>query len=145
MKTDFKALILGKSTPRPDCTCSESELADVECPIGAVYILWAGDECLYVGQSGHLRARLRQHRKDKTFDRVELYLEDSLDDRLRLEGVLILALRPALNRGVNLGVRPARCWELTYSWSRSASAPRASGRRGNTKKSKTRSAKKKAR
>lgn len=145
MLTDFQALILGKTTPRPSGTYSESDLADVECPIRAVYVLWAGEECLYVGQSGHLRARLRQHREDKTFDRVEVYLVDGLDDRLRLEGVMILAMRPVLNKGVNLGVRPNRCWELAYAWSKSAGAKRAAGRGNRSNSPGRKPAKKKAR
>lgn len=126
--TNFQTLILGRSTPRLSGTYTESDLADVECPVRAVYILWAGDECLYVGHSGHLRARLRQHREDKAFDRVEAYLVEELDERLRLEAVLILALRPALNKGIHLGVRPNRCWELAYAWSKSPRAKSAKGR-----------------
>lgn len=120
-------------------------MADVECPIRAVYILYTGAECLYVGQSGHLRARLTQHRKDKTFDRVECYLVEDLNERLRLEGILILALRPLLNKGVNLGVRPTRCWELKYAWSKPSSAAGAKRRRDAKSNSSTKPAQKKKR
>lgn len=143
MDIDFRTLILGKTTLRPAETYSESDLADLECPICAVYTLWAGPECLYVGHSGHLRARLRQHRRDKNFDRVECYLVDSLDDRLRLEGVLILALRPALNKGLHLGVRPNRCWELAYAWPKPAGAKRPKGRSNAAKPAARKSKKKK--
>jgi hypothetical protein len=140
---NYHALTLGKSTLRPEGTYTESDLAEVQCPIRAVYILYAGQECLYVGQSGHLRARLDQHRRDKTFDRVECYLVEDLNDRLRLEGVLILSLRPLLNKGVNLGVRPNRCWELKYAWSKPASAAGAKRRRNAKKPASLKSSKKK--
>jgi len=133
MNIDFQTLTLGKSTPRPSNVYTESDWSQAKCPLAAVYILWAGEECLYVGQSGHLRARLTQHRREKAFDRVECYLVDDLDERLRLEGIMILALRPLLNKGVHLGIRPNRCWELAYAWSKSTTARRAGGRRNTTK------------
>ena len=122
---NFRTLILGKTTLRPSDTYSESDLADVPCPIGAVYVLYHNTECLYVGQSSHVRARLKQHSKDKDFTHVEMYLVDDLDERLRLEAVMILALRPLLNKGIHICVRPDRCWELPYRYAR---APRAAGK-----------------
>ncbi len=126
-------------------TMTKVDLAEIEDPIPAVYTLWKGRDCIYVGHSQHLRARLRQHSADKDWDHLEFYLVPDKVDRLRLEGVMILALRPLLNKGLHLGLSPDRVWELAWSqYARPSGAKRrgatAKPRRAVKKKAKTKEA-----
>lgn len=84
--------------------------------VPGVYLLFDGDSLVYVGQSSDIELRLKQHRKErkKSFNFALLYHIDSLEDRLRLETILIMALLPEANKGLNLGLHKGRVWEVKW-------------------------------
>lgn len=64
--------------------------------LSCVYFLWHGTECMYVGQSRNLRARLRSHKKLLPGDRIT-WLPFPWDELLRAEQFYIWLLRPSRN------------------------------------------------
>lgn len=74
-----------------------------------VYLFRTSKGCaIYVGQSGDVFQRYRQHRRKKWFaEDLEFWaLEiEGQSDRLVAETVLILRERPLQNRAVKLGLR----------------------------------------
>lgn len=100
--------------PEPRRILEEECEAD---PVPGVYVLRTnGGGIVYVGQSNDCARRVwRQHVKDKSFDYVEVYHMSDDSSRLRLEGALILALAPDLNRGLHLGFKKSKCWEIKWS------------------------------
>lgn len=74
--------------------------------------LGKGRTPVYVGQSAHVKARIRQHLGDKRkkwTERVKEWvvkpLSGGLDARLEAETMLILKYRPRWNKAVKIGVR----------------------------------------
>ena len=103
---------------------------ECECdPVPGVYVLRTNEGgVVYVGQSNDCARRVwRQHVRDKTFDFAEVYHMSNDSSRLRLEGVLILTLAPELNRGLHLGFKGTKCWEI--KWPTKARATGARRRR----------------
>jgi hypothetical protein len=68
--------------------------------IHCVYLLIKDSEVVYVGRSQNLKLRLKQHRRDKDFDRHEFYRCESIDKAKDLEAVLIQQHRPRLNQRI---------------------------------------------
>lgn len=100
--------------PSRDDFRSENLLGSV--PTAGLYILLREDVIVYVGHSSHLQSRLRTHRREATkdFDQAIWYHVAEESSRLRLEGILILGLLPAYNRGLNLGMSRGRVWEVKW-------------------------------
>ena len=77
-----------------------------------VYLIYSGDECLYVGQSGDLPARIRQHTRTQpwwpTVTEVRAMVEPNSASASELETRLIRELRPAHNKQANPDVDPPR-------------------------------------
>lgn len=85
------------------------DLSDIPPLAGGVYALFdEGGKVLYIGESGGIRTRFRQHRRQKKWwkDVTEARYASSqdTDERLTLETVLILRHRPRHNRAVKLGL-----------------------------------------
>jgi hypothetical protein len=110
----------GAILPKLELFEDESLLNKVTASIPGIYLLFDGDELVYVGQSGDIKVRLAQHRKEgaKQFDRVLLYHMASEMSRLRTEGILILYFLPKYNRGINLGMNRDRLWAIRWKRSR---------------------------
>ena len=91
-----------------------------------LYLLLQGDVIVYIGQSSDVRNRLQQHRAEgkKQFDGSVWFPCINVGDRLRYEGILILAAVPRYNRSCNLGItNDGRVYDLTRStYSRLADA-----------------------
>jgi len=68
---------------------------DVSGPV--VYGLHLRNELIYVGSTSDLKSRLRNHRKDKAFDKVMMAKMPSMPIARCLEGDLIASLRPPMN------------------------------------------------
>ncbi len=93
------------------------------------------DECLYIGQSVSVPARIPQHRQKSWFRRVAtrrtLELKDE-EARLIREAVLCLALRPCKNRTIKLAKpKHGTCHELSWvgtvnKYKRNTTTPRKS-------------------
>lgn len=62
-----------------------------------VYVLIKDNQIVYVGRSTDLKARLRQHRKDKTFDRFEYKICKDRHEMQDLEALLIQQFNPKYN------------------------------------------------
>jgi excinuclease UvrABC nuclease subunit len=91
--------------PPPSQWLPEDELGDWQ---PGVYLLISSEgEVDYIGQSGNIKERLKQHRREdkKKFERVRWIECLSQSDRLQYEGILILTTRPRYNRGVWVGLR----------------------------------------
>lgn len=75
-------------------------VADFAAQHAGVYLLYAGNECVYVGKSGNVAARVGQHlyhrAEKKRFDRV-LYVPTEGRWTDHVERRLIVALQPKLN------------------------------------------------
>lgn len=67
-----------------------------------VYILFQGDEALYVGATKQIEKRIKQH-KDKPYDK---YVVIRARNYLRMEMNLIRFFRPKLNKIYNQGPNP---------------------------------------
>lgn len=65
--------------------------------IHCVYLLLKENQVVYIGRSSNLKARLKQHKKDKDFDSSQFYRCESFNDSRDLEAVLIQQHRPTLN------------------------------------------------
>lgn len=106
---------LYRSLPQPEHFKEESELAG-QTRVGGVYLLLSKGEVVYVGQSGHIRRRIMQHRADRPrgFDACVFYPLDDLSSRLSVEGILILGLCPPLNHGLNLGLSKGKIWAIQW-------------------------------
>lgn len=62
-----------------------------------VYVLIDNNKIVYVGRSTNLKARLRQHRKDKVFDRFEYKICANHNEMKDLEALLIQQFKPKYN------------------------------------------------
>lgn len=69
-------------------------------PAHAVYLLKLAGEVVYIGRSRNVRVRVKDHRRDKTFDSVEVIPVDSAHAACDLEAVLLQQHRPRLNRRI---------------------------------------------
>lgn len=87
-----------------------------QASVKGLYLLLDGGVVVYVGQSADIRGRLRTHRREakKPFETILWWACPAESDRLRLEGVLILALLPRFNRGLALGFHDKKCWEVKW-------------------------------
>lgn len=85
---------------------------------GGIYLLYAGDLLVYVGQTQNLIRRLADHRREgtKIFDTARVYHCDDLVSRLRIEGVLILQYLPRYNHALLLGIDglTEKVWERDH-------------------------------
>jgi hypothetical protein len=79
-----------------------------------VYALFGADgECIYVGQSVSIPARLKQHKSKPWWSKVQMRRTLTLADeesRLLRETVLILYCRPRANRAIKLCKRKDGSW-----------------------------------
>lgn len=115
---------------------SESDLPSR--PVAGVYLLQNETGTVYVGQSGHIRQRLAQHRAEgrKLFVHALYYQIDDPVSRLLTEGILTLALRPVYNDAVLLGLKnPIGGGPRVWEWNRA----RVYRKRGGAKKGRGRS------
>lgn len=101
--------------PDVDTFKEEAELDPARIDSG-VYILWRQQEIVYIGQSVDIFRRLIQHRAEgkKAFDRATWSAICQGDDRLRVEGILILRHLPRHNRAVALRIAAGRVYEADY-------------------------------
>lgn len=80
----------------------ELDLRSIKSDFAVIYLLVAGDEIVYVGQSTRFAQRIGAHlygdgyEEPKEFDRV-LWFACPHEERLRYEGALIRAFRPQHN------------------------------------------------
>lgn len=70
-----------------------------------VYVIWAGDLCVYVGVSNAIFKRLMQHRNKPEFlkhnpSKVQMFKIDDYKQRLHFEKMKIKSLKPIENRKV---------------------------------------------
>lgn len=96
---------------------SEDALESASAPVPGVYLLFDyPGNVVYIGQSADVARRLKDHRSEgtKDFHYALFYHLDDESSRLRLEGILILLHLPAYNKGLNLGLRPGRAWEIRW-------------------------------
>lgn len=122
-----------RSLPGPSEWPSVDDLDD-PYPVPAIYYLTdAEGSIVYIGQSGDVRKRIKEHRRqgNKDFDRAYFWGCLCASDRLAWEGILILSCRPRYNRSVNIGIAAAgRCYDLTRStFSRLATCRRSRQRK----------------
>lgn len=98
--------------PQPDSFRAESALPTGTIASGVYVLRDLAGEVVYVGQSCDIARRLTEHRLrgEITFHRAEWCPCLSWHERLRIEGVLILALSPRHNRGLALGKRNDGRW-----------------------------------
>lgn len=103
--------------PRPDDFKGEGDLVREKDLVAGVYLLVDFDgKVVYVGQSGAIQLRARQHRRStKRFSTIQYYPVEDVLSRLWIEGILILGLRPKYNRALSLGFAPGKIWELRYN------------------------------
>jgi hypothetical protein len=83
-----------------------------------------------VGQSGHIRQRLAQHRAEgkKRFHTAQWYLIEDPMSRLIVEGILTLAIRPQFNDAVLLGLKnPIGGGPRVWEWNRASVYRRRKG------------------
>lgn len=120
---------------------SESELP--QRIVSGVYVLLdLASSPVYVGQSSDIARRLEEHRQGTTstargyetpakdFHRALFFPVSSNSDRLRLEGILILALAPLLNRALFLRLsRDEETGEAKVSQFDPRAAKQSAGRR----------------
>jgi hypothetical protein len=105
-------------------------------PVAGVYFLQNETGVVYVGQSGHIRRRLAQHRAEgrKQFHDALYYpIEDQMS-RLLTEAILTLALRPVYNDAVLIGLKnPIGGGPRVWEWNRARvyrKSSRSGGKRG---------------
>ena len=93
-------------------------------PLAGVYLLLnEAGIIVYVGQSGHVRQRLAQHRAEgrKQFDHALFYPIDDPVSRLLTEGILTLSERPIYNDAVLLGLKnPIGGGPRVWEWNRAS-------------------------
>lgn len=66
-----------------------------------IYFLLEGETIVYVGQTVNLKSRLKEHSKNKTFDRVEYFFTSKTKPETDLlEAVLILKHLPKYNKSL---------------------------------------------
>jgi excinuclease UvrABC nuclease subunit len=108
-----------KSLPGPDQFTPVQNLDTEPYPVAGIYFLVDEEgQIVYVGQTGNVKERIRQHTKQgtKRFADACYWECISASDRLAFEGILILASRPRYNRSVNIGIATeGRCYDLTRS------------------------------
>ena len=94
----------------------EEALATTAAPVPGVYLLSRDGVVVYAGQSGDLKTRFRQHRKEatKVFHTASFYRLGDEMSRLQTEGILILYFLPKYNRGLNLGMAADRLWAVKW-------------------------------
>lgn len=97
----------------------------LEPATSGLYLLYAGAELVYVGQSSNIGVRIVEHqRSDKAFNTFRFYPMPDLSSRLRAEGILILKYLPKYNRALNLGMSEGRVWEIRWRAPSSRTSPR---------------------
>lgn len=84
---------------------TDYDFAHVPYGVPGVYVLYLGAEVVYVGQSGNIRARMQMHRGRFQFDRAKVSLNEHKTERLYLERVLLVRLRPRRNGVVPTSVQ----------------------------------------
>ena len=95
----------------------EDNLESASAPVPGVYLLFDyPGNVVYIGQSSDVARRLKDHRAEgtKKFHYALFYQLADETSRLRLEGILILLHLPCYNKGINLGLRPGRVWEIRW-------------------------------
>lgn len=107
MENDYLEVVFGKLPPRADPFLVPEDIRGIaglrdishhkDYLLPGIYFLCFGDQLLYIGQSINPLRRLRQHVKDKGFDRV-FYLSWPVDKLNTMEGGLIRMFDPPLNR-----------------------------------------------
>lgn len=123
------------AVPTPADFLSEDALSGQIQP--GIYLLYDLDGTVsYVGQSCDVARRLDEHRGTKPsyaqlfetaakdFHRAVWWPCADPHDRLRIEGILILALTPRYNRALSLRITPGRVSQVDFS------APRVGKRAG---------------
>lgn len=88
-----------------------------ETPTAGLYRLEKDGAPIYIGQSGDIRKRIGQHKTEgkKAFDSFLWAGVATGTDRLRLEGIAILATLPPANKNVHLGFTPqGKVYDMTY-------------------------------
>jgi hypothetical protein len=77
-------------------------------PKVGVYLLFLGDEVVYVGSSMNMPDRIAAHRGNgRPFDRA-YFIATKLSERGKVERALIRALQPSQNRNLNIDRTPRR-------------------------------------
>jgi hypothetical protein len=83
-----------------------------------VYIFLKKDKAVYVGESGNIPRRLKEHRRKKWFEEgLEIRILWCADDQVRLvaETVMILRERPRFNRVIKIGLtQTGRVYGLNF-------------------------------
>ena len=98
--------------PQPASFKAESLLPSGQVTSGVYVLRDLAGTPVYVGQSCDIARRLTEHRLrgEITFHRAEWWYCNAWHERLRVEGILILALSPRHNRGLALGKRKDGRW-----------------------------------
>jgi len=74
-----------------------SNLKRFEVPVIGVYLLFSGDELMYVGQSESILVRISHHIKDKQFDNYSFIKCETRGEAVSLERKLIKQFKPTIN------------------------------------------------
>lgn len=94
--------------------------ADLRLRPGVYVIVQVADgKVKYVGQTGCVGLRLKEHERTKRYnpkaDRVKVSWEGNPERRLVLETLLILSHRPRLNRAIKIGLtKEGRLYEMQF-------------------------------
>jgi len=69
----------------------------IDPPEAGIYLLFCGEEVVYVGRSSHVRERVEQHRGTKEFDSFAMVPVEE-EAQTWVEKSLIQALKPKYNK-----------------------------------------------
>ena len=78
----------------------------IEPPQQGIYLLFDGNEIVYVGRSVHVRQRVESHRDSKQFDSYAMVPVPEIEQTW-VEKALIQALQPKYNRAL---LQPGGAW-----------------------------------
>lgn len=80
--------------------------------VTGLYMLWAGEVLMYIGQSIHVGERIMEHKRAGRikFDRVTTWPCGRYVERVKVEAILCLLLSPKKNQALRLRKRATGEW-----------------------------------